>query len=88
MSFTTMKVIDSQRPVRMPQNVFVASSALSGDCYGNGNDSYYPFKIVENPKGEEEGAGYLSDNEIKILTDWLIEQGAVMGETILVYNWW
>ena len=88
MSFKTMKVFDSNRPVRMPQDVFNASSILSGDLHGNGNDSYYPFKIVENPTGKGEGASYLSDDEIKILTDWLIEQGAVVGETILVYNWW
>jgi len=81
------KVIDMIHP-RAPDEIYAVSHTISIECYNNGNDSYYPFSIVDNPSGEEEGAGYVSDAEIVLLTNWLIKQGAEVGETVLVKHWW
>ena len=88
MTFKMMKVIDSQRPSRMPRAVFEAACLLNGELHGNGNDSYMPFKIVEKPDEHKQGGGYLTENELSLLTHWLLTQGAEVGETVLLKVWW
>ena len=88
--FKLMKVFDSCRPIKdkMPQDVYNVSHTLNNELWNNGNDSYYPFDIVERPTGEEEGIGWITDAEAKLLTDWLRAQGAEVGETVLIKHWW
>ena len=89
MTYKTMKVFDSCLPPgNMPDYVYEVSRTLNSDLWSHGNDSYYPFEIVAKPKGEEQGLGWISDEEACILTDWLREQGAEVGETVLVKHWW
>lgn len=68
-------------------NVFEASHKLVIGL-GLGNDSYYAWEVVENPTGEEEGYGYLTNEEVALLNDFVIWQGGAMGEIVLIgHNW-
>jgi len=87
-TFTMMKVIDSQRPTRMPDEVYDVSHKLNCDLHSHGNDSYYEFEIVAEPTKDEQGGGWVSNDEVRLLTDWLVHQGAEVGETVLVKHWW
>lgn len=89
MTYITMKVFDTCRPVgNMPQDVYNVAGILNSELHGNGNDSYFPFEVVKNPDADEQGGHYVTTKELQLLTNWLIEQGAEVGETVLVNLWW
>jgi hypothetical protein len=48
----------------------------------------YFFKIEKNPKGDDEGLGYLTDLEINKITNWLIDNGAKINEVVIIDNYW
>jgi hypothetical protein len=52
------------------------------------NPKLYFFTIEKNPKGDDEGLGYLTDSEIKKITNWLIDNGAEINEVVIIDNYW
>lgn len=89
MAYKTMKVFDTCRPVgNMPQDVFEVVGTLNCELHNNGNDSYFHFEVVANPDTDEQGGHYVTTKELRLLTDWLKDQGAEVGETVLIYCWW
>lgn len=85
MAFTTKKQFDISGTKK---EIFEASHKLACECHQTGNGGSYSFKIVENPTGEIEGFSYLSNKEVKALTDWLISEGAIIGDEVLICHWW
>ena len=84
-----MKVFDTCRPVgHMPQDVFEIVGILNSELHCNGNDSYFSFEVVANPDTDEQGGHYVTTKELCLLTDWLIEQGAEVGEDVLINCYW
>lgn len=90
MTYKTMKVFDTcgRGDGRMPQDAYEVAGILNSELHNNGNDSYFPFEIVAKPDEKEHGYGYVTTKELQLLTDWLIEQGAEIGETVLINLWW
>lgn len=89
MTYKTMKVFDTCRPVgNMPQDVFEVAGTLNCELHGNGNDSYFDFEVVADPDENEQGGHHVTTKELCLLTDWLREQGAEVGETVLINLWW
>ena len=81
MTFVVMKVFDTCRPAgNMPEDVYEVAGTLNSELHSNGNDSYFPFEVVANPDAEEQGNGYITVEEARLLTDWLKDQGAEVGE--------
>lgn len=72
----------------MPRAVFEIVGTLNCELHGNGNDSYFSFEVVANPDKDEQGGHYVTTEELCLLTDWLIEQGAEIGEDVLIKCWW
>lgn len=48
--------------------------------------SLFYFEIVKNPTGSINGLGFLTDDEMIKITDWLIKEGGNIGETVLIEN--
>ncbi len=68
--------------------VWDASHILACEVHSTGNGGWYEFEVLEEPTGEEQGFGLLSDEQVKKLTQWLLRQGARIGEEILIHHWW
>lgn len=52
------------------------------------NPKLFFFTVEENPTGEDMGLGYLTDQEIKKINDWLIDDGIEIGEVVIIDNYW
>jgi len=82
--YKIVKVIDPfEEPKASPQ-VSDAINTLSGECYQSGPDGFVPFDVVENPTGEGEGLGWITDEEALAITDWIKEHGVEVGDSVLI----
>lgn len=70
------------------QDLFDASHKFNTEAMNHGNDSYYQWEVVENPTGEEEGFGYLTDEEAGMINDFCLVNGAAVGDFVLIYHSW
>lgn len=52
------------------------------------NPRLFFFGVEESPTGEDQGLGHLTDEGIKKITDWLIDNGAEIGEVVIIDNYW
>ena len=68
--------------------LFDASAKFNYDACGNGNDSYYAWTVVESPTGDDQGWGYLTDGEAKLINDFTLAEGAEIGDTVIINHWW
>lgn len=69
-----------------PEEVVEIACVMCSDCHEG--SPYYEWEVVENPTGEEEGLGYLTDWEAILLTDYCKAQGAEVGQTVLIHTNW
>lgn len=81
---TMMKVYCSQwGEPPMPEDVKRAFFELHSDP-NPGNDVFVQYSVADcaYEEGNEWSALY------KLLDDWLLANGAVVGETVLIKHWW
>jgi len=89
MKYDTYKVFSScilWRENKQEEELLKIICKYSLEC--TSNHILFYFEIVENPTGHEEGLGYLTDYEIKKMTDWLIDNGGKIGDTVIIDNDW
>lgn len=88
---TLMKVYDPYSEPKMPEDVKNALFAINTDAK---NDSYvsHVLDYLDGPDHKDDDG--VSDYEkyfllqTKILNDWLIANGAELGETVIISFWW
>ena len=90
MKYKLMKVFDC---TNMPQDVsskFMSDSEASNDCY---LDRY--CHGAWNYKSEHKGGEILAEEDdmiiekgIDIVSDWLYDNGAELGEEVIIKHWW
>lgn len=79
MKYELKKVFDCQK---MPEGVREAFFKVEKYAGNPGNDCYVSWEVEPNYKDNfEQGAS-------EIVGKWLIENGAKVGETVLVNHWW
>lgn len=65
---------------------------VNSGCYGQGNDSYFPWEVKYNDEETKEygisGAGYITWEQEDSITKRLIEMGAKEGEEVLLCVSW
>lgn len=86
--FITRKIFEAYGgPNGMPRAATDAAAELGGE-FGVNNGGYLNWCVVANPTGEEEGAGYLTDEQVQLLNTWLLGHGATLNEDVLIHISW
>jgi len=65
----------------MPDKVRNAFYARASER-GAGNDCYVDWDVNDSGYGDEE------DAQILLIDDWLIENGALVAEQVIIKHWW
>lgn len=77
-----IKVFNIQAEPRR-QEIFEISHKLNFEYYGNGNDSFYAYNICDKDE-----TGMLTEKEYKLFNSWLIKNGAIDKDEVIINHWW
>ncbi len=94
MTYKTKKIFD---PNTLRNNDVVSNNdycvvwesicIVNGELHCQGNDSYMPWQINSDEKFGS-GAGYITENESKAISQWLLSEGGEPDENVLIWVSW
>lgn len=84
MTYKTRKLFNASTNKR---ELWESICIVNGELHCQTNDSYMPWTIGDD--GEYgSGAGYITADESKAISDWLLSEGGELGENVLIWISW